>query len=150
MYKAYETSIRGQRLTFSEKFWNISFLYVFLIMILGAIGIVVLYSAANGSWNPWASKQLIRFGMGFVLMMAMAFLDIRWFLRYAYWFYFFVLALLIVVEIGGHIGMGAQRWIDLGFIQIQPPEFAKIAYVLGLAFVVDISRNFQYKVYKKV
>lgn len=133
MYKAYETSFNNQRLTFGERFWNISFFYVFLIMILGAIGITVLYSAANGNWNPWASKQLIRFGMGFVVMMIMAFMDLRWFLRYAYWFYFFVLALLIVVEISGHIGMGAQRWINLGFIKLQPSELMKIALVLALA-----------------
>ena len=133
MYKAYETSFRGQKLSWSDKLWNISFSYVLLVLILGAIGITILYSAANGSWNPWASKQLIRFSMGFVLMMTLAFVDLRWFLRYAYWFYFLVLGLLIAVEIGGHIGMGAQRWINLGFMKLQPSELMKIALVLALA-----------------
>jgi len=133
MYKAYETSFRGQKLNFSDKFWNISFSYVFLILLLGTIGITILYSAANGNWNPWASKQLMRFAMGFVLMMSLAFVDLRWFLRYAYWFYFLVLGLLIAVEIGGHIGMGAQRWINLGIIKLQPSELMKIALVLALA-----------------
>ncbi len=133
MYKAYETSFKGQRLNWGDKLWNISFSYVFLIVLLGVIGITILYSAANGSWYPWASKQLIRFLIGFALMMALAFVDLRWFLRYAYWFYFLVLILLIAVEIGGHIGMGAQRWINLGFMKLQPSELMKIALVLALA-----------------
>ncbi len=133
MYKAYETSFKGQKLSFSEKFWNISFSYILFIMILGAIGITILYSAANGSWNPWAAKQLMRFGLGFAVMIVLIFIDLRWFLRYAYWFYFAVLGLLIAVEIGGHIGMGAQRWINLGFMKLQPSELMKIALVLALA-----------------
>lgn len=133
MYKSYETSFRAQRLSLSDKFWNISFSYVLLIVLLGIIGATVLYSAANGSWQPWASKQIMRFGLGFVIMIALAFVDLRMFLRYAYWFYFLVLCLLIAVEIGGHIGMGAQRWINLGFMKLQPSELMKIALVLALA-----------------
>lgn len=133
MYKAYETSFRNQSLSFKEKFWGISFSYVLMIVVLAAIGIVMLYSAANGSWQPWASKQLQRFGLGLAVMMVMAFMDVKIFLRYAYWFYFAVLALLIVVEIEGHVGMGAQRWINLGFMKLQPSELMKIALVLALA-----------------
>ena len=133
MYKAYETSFRAQSLSFKERFWGISFSYVLLITILAAIGIVMLYSAANGHWRPWALQHLARFGLGFAMMMFMAFVDVRWFLRYAYLFYFAVLALLIIVEIGGHIGMGAQRWIDLKFMKLQPSELMKIALVLALA-----------------
>ncbi len=133
MYKAYETSFRNQSLGLVDKFWGISFSYVFLIMLLAAIGVTMLYSAANGSWEPWALRQLIRFGMGFAIMIVLAFFDVRIFLRYAYWFYFGVLALLIIVEIGGHVGMGAQRWINLGFMKLQPSELMKIALVLALA-----------------
>lgn len=133
MYKSYETGFRSQALTFREKFWSISFSYVFLISLLAAIGVVVLYSAANGDWHRWALPQLIRFGMGFSVMIVLAFVDVRIFLRYAYVFYFLVLALLVVVEIKGHVGMGAQRWIDLRFIKLQPSELMKIALVLALA-----------------
>ena len=133
MYKAYETSFRNQSLSFKEKFWGISFSYVFFIMLLAVIGTVMLYSAANGSWQPWAIKHLMRFGIGFAVMMVLAFMDVRIFLRGAYWFYFFVLGLLILVEVGGHIGMGAQRWINLGFMKLQPSELMKIALVLALA-----------------
>ena len=54
MYKAYETSFRNQNLSFKEKFWGISFSYVFFIVLLAVIGTVMLYSAANGNWQPWA------------------------------------------------------------------------------------------------
>ncbi len=133
MYKAYETGFRNHKLSFKEKFWGISFSYVLMIVVLAAIGVVMLYSAANGSWTPWAGPQLIRFGLGFVAMMFMAFMDVRIFLRYAYWVYLGVLVLLVIVELGGHVGMGAQRWINLGFMKLQPSELMKIALVLALA-----------------
>lgn len=133
MYKPYETSFRNQSMTIREKLYNISFSYVLFIVILAAIGVIMLYSAANGNWKPWAINQLIRFGMGFVVMIVLALTDIKLLLRYAYVFYFLTLILLVVVEIAGHTGMGATRWINLGFIKLQPSEFMKIAMVLVLA-----------------
>jgi len=133
MYKPYETTIKNQAQTLGEKFANISFSYVLFIVLLALIGIVILYSAANGNWNPWALKQLIRFGLGFGLMIILALTDIRIFLRYAYILYFITLLLLIAVEVSGHIGMGAQRWINLGFFKLQPSELMKISLVLALA-----------------
>ncbi len=133
MYKPYETSFRNQSMTIREKLYNISFSYVMFIVILAAIGIDMLYSAANGNWSPWAINQLIRFGMGFAVMIVLALTDIKLLLRYAYIFYFITLILLVVVEVAGHTGMGATRWINLGFIKLQPSEFMKIAMVLVLA-----------------
>lgn len=133
MYKPYETSFRNQSMTIREKLYNISFSYVMFIFILAAIGIIMLYSAANGNWSPWAINQLMRFGMGFAVMIVLALTDIKLLLRYAYVFYFITLILLVVVEVAGHTGMGATRWINLGFIKLQPSEFMKIAMVLVLA-----------------
>jgi len=133
MYKPYETTIKNQSQSLSEKFFNISFSYVLFITILAIVGIVVLYSAANGSWTPWALNQLVRFAMGFGLMIVLALMDIRIFMRYAYILYFITLLMLIAVEVGGYIGMGAQRWINLGIIKIQPSELMKISLVLALA-----------------
>lgn len=133
MYKAYETGFRNQTLSFSEKFWSISFSYVLMIVLLAAIGVTILYSAANGDWYRWALPQLMRFGLGMAVMLFLAFVDVRLFLRYSYLFYFIVLALLIIVEVKGHVGMGAQRWIDLKFMKLQPSELMKIALVLALA-----------------
>lgn len=133
MYKFYETSFKSQTPSFKEKIQNISFTYVLFILLLAGIGVTMLYSAANGHWHPWALNQLMRFGLGFSVMIVFALTDVRLFMRYAYIFYFVALILLIVVEVTGHIGMGAQRWINLGFMKLQPSELMKIALVLALA-----------------
>lgn len=133
MYKYYETSFKNQSLSLKEKFFNLSFSYIMFICILAATGIVVLYSAANGNWSPWALNQLIRFGMGFTVMLVLAMTDLKVLMKIAYPFYFIVLLLLIYVEVKGTIGMGAQRWIDLKVFKLQPSELMKIALVLVLA-----------------
>ena len=133
MYKTYETGFRSQRMSIKEKLMNISFWYVMFICILAAVGITMLYSAANGHWKPWAVNQLVRFGMGLGVMIFFALVDIRLLMRFSYAFYFFTLLLLVVVDVTGHVGMWAQRWINFGFFKLQPSELMKIALVLVLA-----------------
>jgi len=106
---------------------------VLLICALSGIGFAMLYSAANGSVEPWAERQMMRFGVGAALMIIIAVTDIRIWLKLAYFSYFVALVLLVGVEIKGDIGMGAQRWINLGFFQLQPSELMKISLVLALA-----------------
>ena len=102
MYKSYETSFKNQTPTLREKIQNLSFSYIMFIILLASIGVTMLYSAANGNWSPWALNQLMRFGLGFVVMITFALTDIRVFMRYAYIFYFATLILLIIVEVTGH------------------------------------------------
>ena len=116
-----------------QKLWQINWLFVLLLCATLGVGLVMLYSAANGSMTPWASRQAIRFAAGIVMMIAIAVTDIRFWLRYAYFFYVLALVALMAVEYGGTIGMGAQRWIDLGVVNLQPSELMKIALVLALA-----------------
>jgi rod shape determining protein RodA len=106
---------------------------VLLICAASGSGIAVLYSAADGSMEPWAAKQTIRFAIALILMMGAALLDIRHWFRAAYWVYAMMLALVVAVDLRGFVGMGAQRWIDLGMIQLQPSELMNIAVVLALA-----------------
>jgi rod shape determining protein RodA len=106
---------------------------VLLIAALAGIGFAMLYSAANGSLQPWAERQMMRFAVGAALMIIIAVTDIRIWLKLAYFSYFVALTLLVAVEIKGDIGMGAQRWINLGFFQLQPSELMKISLVLALA-----------------
>jgi len=120
-------------LSLRQKLWQVNWLFVIVLTVTAAVGFAMLYSAANGSWDPWATRQMIRFGAGLGVMLAVAMTNLRLWLRYAYVFYAVTLLLLGAVELGGTIGMGAQRWIDLGIINLQPSELMKIALVLALA-----------------
>jgi rod shape determining protein RodA len=111
----------------------ISWGLVLLICAAAGSGIAVLYSAADGSMEPWAAKQTIRFAITLILMVGAALPDIRYWFRAAYWVYAMILALVIAVDLRGFVGMGAQRWIDLGVIQLQPSELMNVAVVLALA-----------------
>ncbi|MGB8273743.1 MAG: rod shape-determining protein RodA [Alphaproteobacteria bacterium] len=117
----------------SEKLREVNWPLIVLLGLISSVGFAMLYSAANGNLDPWASRQMVRFAAGVVLMLGVALIDIRHLLRYAYLAYLATLGLLVVVEVAGEIGMGAQRWIDVGFFQIQPSEIMKITLVLALA-----------------
>jgi rod shape determining protein RodA len=121
------------RSSFVLKVLGINWGLLLLLTCIACMGFAMLYSAANGHWEPWAGKQVARFAVAVVIMIIVATVDLRFWLRSAYLIYIAALLLLIAVEIRGAIGMGAQRWIDLGVIQLQPSEFMKIALVLALA-----------------
>ncbi len=116
-----------------QKLQHLGWGLVLLIITFACIGFIALYSAAGGNLDPWASKQILRFIIGMGGMFFIALIDIKFWFRMAYPIYIVGFVMLIVVELMGHIGMGAQRWINLGFIQIQPSEFMKIAVVMALA-----------------
>ena len=120
-------------ISLGTKLWQLNWGLVALLLMLTGISVALLYSAANGSFEPWAVRQLARFGVGAAIMIAVAVVDLRFWLRWAYGGYVAALALLVLVEFIGSTGMGAQRWIDLGVIQLQPSEVMKIALVVALA-----------------
>jgi rod shape determining protein RodA len=103
------------------------------VLAVASIGFAMLYSVAGGSLDPWASRQMVRFGVGFAILIVFALIDTRIWMALAYPFYAVTFVLLGVVEFFGRTGKGAERWIDLGLIQIQPSELMKIALVLALA-----------------
>ncbi len=104
-----------------------------LICVIAMLSVMMLYSAAGGNMQPWATAQIIRFALGFCIMMTMVVTPTKLLLQLAYPFYFLCIILLLVVEVSGHIGMGAQRWIDLGFLNLQPSELTKVAIIMALA-----------------
>ena len=116
-----------------QKIRGISWGLVLLICTAACFGIAVLYSAADGNMEPWAAKQTMRFAIALLLMVGAALVDIRHWFRAASWVYAIVLALVVAVDLRGFVGMGAQRWIDLGIIQLQPSELMNVAVVLALA-----------------
>ena len=117
----------------TTKLFQISWTYVLLICALAGVGYAALYSAAGGSPDPYASKQAIRFAFGLVMMLCVALVDIRFIERLAWPFYALSLGLLALVLRMGHMGKGAQRWIELGGTQLQPSELMKVALVVALA-----------------
>lgn len=121
------------QLTLGTKVRLINWGLVLLVAIITSVGVALLFSAAGGHWKPWAQPQLVRAIPGFVLMLTIALIDVRHLMKSAYIIFFLVLCLLIAVELMGRIGMGAQRWIDLGFFQLQPSELMKPALTLALA-----------------
>jgi rod shape determining protein RodA len=127
------TDLDGSEPRLWQRIRSISWGLVLLICAAAGCGIAMLYSAADGSMEPWAAKQAIRFAIALILMVGAALVDIRHWFRAAYWVYAIVLALVIAVDLRGFVGMGAQRWIDLGVIQLQPSELMSVALTLALA-----------------
>jgi rod shape determining protein RodA len=97
----------------------------------------MLYSVAGGDLDPWARDQMQRFGLGFVLMFIVAFVPIWFWRNVAGVAYLVSIILLVLVEFFGDVGMGAQRWLDLGFIRLQPSEMMKFTLVMMLAAYYD-------------
>ncbi len=116
-----------------SKIKQLNFGLLLLVTIMCGIGVAMLYSAANGNMTPWAERHIQRYLVGLILIIVIALIDLRFLLRCAYLLYALNLILLIAVELIGDIGMGAQRWIDLHFIKLQPSEFMKIVLVIALA-----------------
>ncbi|MBN9491702.1 MAG: rod shape-determining protein RodA [Alphaproteobacteria bacterium] len=118
---------------FGEKIWRINWGLVLVLTLIAGIGSVALYSAAGGHFEPWAAKHAMRYGIALGLMLVVALVHPKVWLSLAWPLYIASLLLLVAVDIAGKIGMGAQRWLVVGPMQIQPSEIAKVAVILVLA-----------------
>ncbi|RYI07945.1 MAG: rod shape-determining protein RodA [Acetobacteraceae bacterium] len=110
---------------------------VLLVTAVASVGFLMLYSIAGGNIETWARPQMERFGVGMVLMFMVALTPIWFWRSMSGAAYVVAFLLLIVVEFFGTVGMGAQRWIDLGFIRLQPSEMMKFTLVMLLAVYYD-------------
>jgi rod shape determining protein RodA len=115
------------------KVLQINWIYVLLLCCLAGVGYTALYSAAGGAAEPYATRHAMRFAFGLVIMLAIGLVDIRIIARLAWPAWLGGITLLILVLHMGHVGKGAQRWLDIGGLQIQPSELMKLALVLALA-----------------
>lgn len=116
-----------------EKFHEINWHIVGLMFAISCLGFIMMVSAGGGSISPFAIQQILRFLFAFFLMLLVAVMPLRLLLDYAYVIYGVMIVVLVIVDIIGHIGMGAQRWIRLGGLNVQPSEFMKLALILALA-----------------
>ncbi len=115
------------------KLFEINWTFVLLVALIGVIGVAMLYSVERGSWDPYAVRHLIRLVAGLGVMVVVAMFPPRFWMGVAYPAYLGALVLLVGVEVAGVTAGGAQRWIDIGPIRMQPSELMKIALVLALA-----------------
>ena len=127
----YEKLTSGN-LSYLRKFLLFHWPLAFLTLATGAFGILMLYSVAGGSMLPWAEPQLMRFIVGFGVMAIVSFIHIDFWRSLTIPLYIGSLLLLIAVMLYGE-GSGAQRWIDLGFIRLQPSEIVKVTLVMALS-----------------
>ncbi|HKL05584.1 MAG TPA: rod shape-determining protein RodA [Roseovarius sp.] len=108
-----------------------------LITAVAGVGFLMLYSVAGGSFSPWAEPQMKRYALGFAIMLVVAMIPIWFWRNMAVVAYGTSVLLLLAVEFFGTVGMGAQRWIDLGFMRLQPSELMKICLIMILAAYYD-------------
>ena len=110
---------------------------ILLILAVASMGFLMLYSVSGGNIARWAEPQMKRFGLGMAILFFVAMVPIHIWRNFSVLAYLGTLVLLLAVEFFGVVGMGAQRWIDLGFMRLQPSELMKITLVMVLAAYYD-------------
>ncbi len=120
-----------------RKFLYINWPLALLLIAVASVGFLMLYSVASGDTSRWAEPQMKRFGVGFLMMIGVAMVPIYFWRNVSPVAYGVSLLLLVAVEFFGDVGMGAQRWINLGFMRLQPSELMKITLVMLLAAYYD-------------
>ncbi len=123
----------GERDRVINKFGEIDWIFCLTLCLIAGAGSVMLFSIAGSSWEPWALPHLTRFGICFAIMIVLSLIDLRVWFALAYPVYAVGLVLLVAVDLVGRTTMGAQRWLQIGPIGIQPSEIMKIGVVLALA-----------------
>lgn len=108
-----------------------------LLIAVASVGFLMLTSVAGGNIETWAEPQAKRFAAGLVILFGVAFVPIWFWRNMAGLAYLSSVILLVIVEFFGTMGMGAQRWLDLGFIVLQPSEMMKFTLVMMLAAYYD-------------
>lgn len=125
---------------------NFDFILLLIIFLINICGILAIYSASydmsDGTFDAYYKKQILWFGIGILAFLFFSAVSHKRWIEYAYILYVLGIILLILVLIIGHVGMGAQRWINIGGFRLQPSEIFKIIFVIILAYNFrDLSEN---------
>jgi rod shape determining protein RodA len=123
----------GERDRLIIKFAEIDWTFCLVLCLIAGTGALIMFSAADLSWTPWAAAHLLRFAIFFVLMIILAMCPLTLWFQVAYPVYIVALVLLLGVEFFGDISKGAQRWLQIGPLRFQPSEIMKVGVVLALA-----------------
>lgn len=119
--------------TLSDRLRRLNWLMLLLVFGFCFAGTMMMVSAGAGNWSEYATYQMVRYALGLACMTAIMLCPPTWLHRFAYLAFAVMLSMLIAVEVMGHIGMGAQRWLKLGGMMVQPSEFMKLALIVALA-----------------
>jgi len=130
---ALSSSYERDQLTLGRKLLSFNWALLLFLCLVASVGFATLYSVGNGSLDPWAKRHAIRFLLGMSILFVVALTDVRIWFKLAYPIYILAVVLLIAVAVVGTTGKGAERWIDLRVIQLQPSELMKVALILALA-----------------
>jgi len=118
-------------------FKNFDYILTILILLISTIGVFAIYSASfdlnTGKFANFYLKQIIWLIIGFISYLFFTIINYRFLVKYSMLLYIFSLFILGLVLIKGHIGMGAQRWINIGGFRLQPSEFIKTIWIIFLA-----------------
>ena len=120
-------------LNFRDKLFLLDYLLIFLILLLGLISFLAMYSTERGNVDYYTTSHIYRFSTFFIIFILISFIKIQYWYKSAYAFYFIILILLVGVDFYGITASGSKRWINLIFINLQPSELMKIALIMFLA-----------------
>ena len=120
-------------LSLKDKIFAFDFTLFFLILLLGIISLVAMYSSERGNFSYYTQSHLYRFSIFFLLFIIISFIRIQFWYKSAYLFYFIVLILLLAVDLFGVTASGSKRWISLFFFNLQPSELMKVSLIIFLA-----------------
>jgi rod shape determining protein RodA len=112
------------------------YITLFLVLMLVASGMIAIYSATDatvGSENGFFVKQLIWAIIGIIALFAVSYISLKFINRISYWLYVISIFLLLLVLVVGRAGQGAERWLVLGPINLQPSEIAKLATIMAVS-----------------
>ena len=120
-----------------RKIWHMNWAILLLLTAVSCVGFLMLTSVAGGNFGLWAEPQMQRFILGVILMLIIGMVPLWFWRSMSGLAYLFGLFLLIMVELFGEVRGGAQRWLDLRFMLLQPSELMKISLVMALAAYYD-------------
>ncbi|MDB5447102.1 MAG: rodA [Phenylobacterium sp.] len=123
----------GERDRLIVKLGEIDWIFCLALTLIAVAGALMQFSIAGSSWMPWAAPTLVRYVVFFSIMIVLSLVDLRVWFALAYPVYAIGLVLLALVDVVGHHALGAQRWLQLGPITIQPSEIMKVGLVMALA-----------------
>ena len=123
---------------------------ILLLLVMASFGFIVLYSAAGGSLTPWAGLHMVRFTFFLLMAIVLSRLKEHFWKAIALPVYIVVVIMLVIVELIGAVGGGSQRWLNLGFMQLQPSEMMKPAIILAVARFYDILPAGQIKTWSAI